>query len=306
MNTPPQSQLRSQTSQRGFALIATISIMILLVMIALAMLTLSTIELRSSQNGRAMAEAQANARLALMLAIGELQKEMGPDMRISAEAAIHDSQPETEATEGISQPHWLATYDAWGGWLNGKYTPHGKESASVSKINDTYVPKRAPMFRRWLVSLPEAFRSDIDAAQSALSSSESVVLVGQGSLGKDYALANPTEVTRAALIEVGETGRHAWWIGPENHRAKVTLAKQTRNMPALNWENSAGNTAETGISSLSGLSSVDNHPDQATRLISQPSLELVDDIAKVDVRNKFFDLTAHSQGLLTSVRTGQL
>ena len=57
----------------GFALIATISIMVLLVMVALAMLTLSTVELKSAANGTAMDEARANARLALIMAIGELQ-----------------------------------------------------------------------------------------------------------------------------------------------------------------------------------------------------------------------------------------
>ena len=72
----------------GFALIATISVMVLLVMIALAMLSLSTIELRASQNGRAMAEAQANARMALMIAIGELQKHAGADTRVTASADI--------------------------------------------------------------------------------------------------------------------------------------------------------------------------------------------------------------------------
>jgi Tfp pilus assembly protein PilX len=40
----------------GFALIATISVMVLLVLIALAMLSMSTIELRSNKQDKAMAE----------------------------------------------------------------------------------------------------------------------------------------------------------------------------------------------------------------------------------------------------------
>jgi hypothetical protein len=91
--------------QRGFALIATISIMALLVMVALGMLSLSTIEMRSSQNGKAMAEAQANARMALMLAIGELRKHAGSDTRITAPADILDS----------SYPPALGVWRSWGG-----------------------------------------------------------------------------------------------------------------------------------------------------------------------------------------------
>jgi Tfp pilus assembly protein PilX len=53
----------------GFALIATISVMVLLVMIALAMLSLTTIETRSARGTTHQAIAQANARLALMMAI---------------------------------------------------------------------------------------------------------------------------------------------------------------------------------------------------------------------------------------------
>ena len=70
----------------AFALIATISVMVLLVLVALAMLSLATVETRASNNSSAQAKAQANARLALMFAIGDLQKQLGPDQRISTTA----------------------------------------------------------------------------------------------------------------------------------------------------------------------------------------------------------------------------
>ena len=70
----------------GFALVATVSMMVLLTLVALAMLSLSTIEQRSSgENEENLRTARANARLALMMAIGELQRAMGPDQRVSAE-----------------------------------------------------------------------------------------------------------------------------------------------------------------------------------------------------------------------------
>ena len=72
----------------GFALIATVSLMVLLVMIATAMLSLSTIELRSSHRTDAMIEAKANARMALVIALGDLQKYAGPDQRVTANGAI--------------------------------------------------------------------------------------------------------------------------------------------------------------------------------------------------------------------------
>ena len=137
---------------RGFALVATLSLMILLAVLAVWLLSLSAVSLRSTSQGSAQAEARANARLALMLAIGELQKEMGPDMRVSAEAAIFDSSPATAEIDGIAQARWLASYDSWGNWLNAEYTPPG---GSPLNIRDTYTPSREGMFRRWLLSMPE-------------------------------------------------------------------------------------------------------------------------------------------------------
>ncbi|NWK54544.1 hypothetical protein HW115_02905 [Verrucomicrobiaceae bacterium N1E253] len=82
--------IKASSTDRGFALIATISVMVLLMMIVLAIITLSTIEVRSANNDNAMEEARVNARLALMLAIGELQKHTGQDQRSTARADIFD------------------------------------------------------------------------------------------------------------------------------------------------------------------------------------------------------------------------
>ena len=60
--------------KRGFALIATLSMMILLTVIAVGFLSLSTISLRSSASSSDDAIARANARMALMIAVGDLQR----------------------------------------------------------------------------------------------------------------------------------------------------------------------------------------------------------------------------------------
>ena len=75
----------------GFALVVTLALMILLTVIAVGLLSLSAISLRSSSQTMAQGEARANARLALMLALGDLQKTMGPDRRVSANSAIVSS-----------------------------------------------------------------------------------------------------------------------------------------------------------------------------------------------------------------------
>ena len=69
---------------------ATVSMMVLLTLVAIAMLSLSTIEQRSSGGGANEADrmARANARMALMMALGELQKAAGPDQRVTATATI--------------------------------------------------------------------------------------------------------------------------------------------------------------------------------------------------------------------------
>ncbi len=293
----------SLASRRGFALVVTLTLMILLSLLAIGMLSLSSISLRASSRGDSMAEARANARLALMIAIGELQKEMGPDMRVSSESAILDSTESTEKIDGVAQSRWLGSYDSWGGWLNADYAPPGKSSL---KIQDTYGKGRSNMFRRWLLSLPEGTEKDFNAPRNlaGLDPSRLAVMVGAGSLGS-RATSDPDQVTKAYLVDVGKRGRHAWWIGAENQRAKATLAKNQRTLAASEWESSQGDTAEVGVGALDGLKFLDTAANLSDRLVSNSTLEAAG-AAKVDAQDHFFDVTTYSKGVVTSVRSGQL
>lgn len=88
---------------RGFALVSSLALMMLLVVLAVGLLTLSTISMRASAGGGAMAAARANARLAMMLAIGELQKAAGPDQRVTGNADLADA--------ACPNPRWCGVWD---------------------------------------------------------------------------------------------------------------------------------------------------------------------------------------------------
>ncbi len=284
---------------RGFALVSTLMLMILLGVLAVGMLSLSAVSLRTSSRNDAMTEARANAKIALMIALGELQEEMGSDMRVSAKAAIFDQNPATEVIDGVDQPHWLASYDSWGNWLNAPYD-HPTSGSSLN-IRDTYTPRRENMFRRWLLSLPEGMEKNASAPVNAngWDDSNSVVLVGGGSTGSG------DRETRAYLRAVGDSGRSAWWIGPENHKARIDKAKQPRSLSAEKWESAQGDTAEVGVGALPGLGALDSNAALGEKLVTPPSLGAAG-VDGVIVRKHFFDLTASSRGVLASVRTGHL
>ena len=100
-----KTQSSHPSGRRGFALIVTISMLVLLSMVAIGLLSVSTITIRTTSRDAALLEARANARLALMLAIGELQKQLGPDQRVSAEGSI--------LADTVNHPHWTGVWDSW-------------------------------------------------------------------------------------------------------------------------------------------------------------------------------------------------
>ena len=129
-------------------MVVTLSLMILLTILAVGMLSLSSISLRNSSNSQLMQEARQNARLALMLAIGELQSTTGPDQRVTAPAEIRGTTALPPA-----QPHLTGVWQGWK-W----------DGTSTADYED----KKESQFLRWLVSTRDtATASDLSFAENA-------------------------------------------------------------------------------------------------------------------------------------------
>ena len=102
--------------KNGFALIVTLSLMILLTVVAVGLLSLSSISLRSSASSASLAEARQNARLSMILAIGQLQLLTGQDTRVTA-----GSMP--------SSPTSVKITGAWRSWEGSDRDATGKPLA---------------------------------------------------------------------------------------------------------------------------------------------------------------------------------
>ena len=218
-------RLLSRSNAHGFALVATVSMMVLMTLIAVGMLSLSTIEQRSSGGGADDADrtARANARMALMIALGELQKAAGPDQRVSATAAILDTQDQSgnPIFNGYTNPtpldpppyepedgkkHWV------GVWDTSNYSPADPDTKN---------------FVRWLVSGDVGNTGDdldsITAAGTAAAADDVVIFEGVDAAGN----ADPASTVKVPKVEVatatpGNSSYYAYWV--EDEGVKVDLA----------------------------------------------------------------------------------
>ncbi|MCX6875003.1 MAG: hypothetical protein NTW21_14520 [Verrucomicrobia bacterium] len=296
--------------ERGFALVITLCLLVLLLVVAVGLLTLSSTTLRSTSQQQAMSIARANAQMALVLALGELQKECGPDRRITASAAILANDAKEHGPDAVAfdprtvspdfaNPHWLGIWDSWNAWLNG------------TRIDKTYQKGRESRFRRWLVSHPEpASLTSINAPMTAASGTKHVAVVGNGTLGADSNISDHVSVPLVPVTGPSTSG-YAWWVSGDNQRALanhyISDAAPTGS-PAAVAQRLADQPA-AGVDWLDGLQQYPAADKKSlAKSISLPSLGLAGnaDAFRHSLTKHYHDLTAFSIGLPVNVRDGML
>lgn len=315
--------MQTYRHKNGFAIVATLIMAILLTLIAVASLSLSSIEMRGTKKFEAHYEAQANARMALMLAIGRLQEHMGPDQRISANGNILSHTT-------CNNPHWTGVWDSWLAGDTSGDNPDGysEHSTIVSKsdqnLNPTYQAGREDHFRSWLVSLPPAQSQEMesistmfeDAKESPGPMDKAVKLVANGSLSDSSA---PEEHVSVPLVMVtadsGNSairGRYAWWVGDQSQKAIIMQdAYNTGQLTDAAKVYRSQAPGATGIRRAKGLENLLDES-QARKLASHRTIDLLETSSSPSPNSprpselNFHHLTHASFGVLADVREGGL
>lgn len=285
----PKHPTQSRRRPRGFALIVTLSLMILLTVIAVGLLSLSSISLRTSAQGDAMQAARANARLALMLAIGDLQKQLGPDTRISATAdQLAATTDPAVSTTPQPQRQWAGAYKAW---------PAGLPSAA----------RPEPEFLQWFVSGNPSNITTKTFAGTALPDDPktSVEIVTTNTVGTT---GDPVRVPLISQTISGNMKNNlAWWVSDLGTKALIAPAKEIPSalaeVRADQQVAPASNLKSASVGTIKPFASLAAADPQLPKVATWQTSALLADDPK-NIRGLFHDLTPQSRGLLTNVRTG--
>lgn len=271
----------ARPSPRGFALVITLSLMVLLTVIAVGLLGLSSIALRSGGRDDDAARARANARMALMMAIGELQQQAGPDTRVTARADILDEK----------NPPVLGVWKSWEG------TNHDSQGRPISPRS--YKSAKADRFLSWLTS------ADPKSIPDTTQRDESVALIGPRSVGSGAGRSELQVHLEPREIDTpGGKGGFAWWIGGENQKARLPEPDPDGNTSTADWAVAAKShaTADPGPFRMDDLL---EDPSPAGKAISLHSSDFLAEKKDLKASQEFFhDLSTTSVGLLTNTATG--
>ncbi len=284
----------------GFALIATILLMVLLAIITVGTLSLSVVTLRNNGNESAQNVARANARMALMIAIGELQRHTGSDTRVTAQANIVDE----------TYPQVLGI---WRSWEGSDHEANGRPIAPLYSAKDeTETSGGTGRFVDWLVSTAATKSTpkinDAPSLVQTTAGADTIPLLADGSLQ-----SSDTRQVHIVPTQMEDGGRFAWWVSGENQKALLAQPYEPRNGTEAALAE-MGQSYSISDPTVFGLTSMINDPElhspegapvkPGRKAISRQSMALIDPDNATKPEKKFHDLSTYSIGLLTNTATG--
>ncbi len=325
-----QNTICSSNNRSGFALVLALVLMSFIMLLMVSFSTLLMVEVQLSTHLTIKTEAQQNALLGANIALGELQRTLGPDRRVSAPADLsYSNSPGTG--------HWVGVY---GNPQNIDYSVYPPAGASGVQ----------PILLTWLVSgnqnvnFQQNLQGSITGGPSSIpfepagttnislsniqTSSTNLtyenhparVLVGRGSTG---AGSSNESIVIAPLIDIDpdnpNQGGYAYWVGDEGTKARANLTLPLGDMDLEEQQLAIQVPWRTGLESMSidwsgnnplGTYSFDNP--ELQRVLSRSQMPMISmDQGEADAleqlaQNRFHDLTTHTYSLLTDTYAGGL
>ncbi|MBU6327495.1 MAG: hypothetical protein KGQ89_07700, partial [Verrucomicrobia bacterium] len=259
--------------------------------------------MRASTQSRALSEARGNARMAMMIALGELQKSLGPDKAITATSEIlTGSNP---ASASVGKPNLTGVWSSW------NFDPN------TSDLN--YMDEKAKRFQRWLVSDADPKAVTSSGYPSLAYSADAVELVGKASLGGIDEESQKVKAGRVPIIKNGKkTGNYAWHVADESVKARINSYRNPAENDTLSKKRAllAGYRPEVSGVLASDKSQLNFLPTDLDapnyNLAMEESGKLID-LKQMDMKSaspqigKFRnDVTPYTLGVLADVRKGGL
>ncbi len=226
---------RSGGRTRAFTLVGVLLILALVTVLVVGTTMLSQIERRAAANAAKTETARQNALFALTTAIGQLQKETGPDQRVTARAEILDSDAASATIDGVNQPYWTGAWVTGNASLDRVNTGTPQRVTSLGAANPTASDKAQAAI--WLVSNPGNSAPQISpltfAGVSSGSSRDAVVIA------RNYGRVASVSTVTVPLVELKKpmgnqtvtAGAYAYWVSDEGVKAKVNSPAPTLVAP---------------------------------------------------------------------------
>ncbi len=295
--TQKSSSSPRKKQKKGFALIATLTLMMLLAMLAVAIMATAASQNRIALQTMLQAEARQQALVGLDAAIGELQLELGPDQRVTASSGILSKD------DNGSAQHLLGVWNSWDGPIYGK-----SKSGHGNKITSTYDNGRSSMFRRWMIS-----SRDRNATRTLKGADnlcrrmpgQRICLVGEGTLGKNLSAQHYVYADLLTMPSLGKNEAcYAWWVGGENQKAKVSVQNPKDAEDAYEALHRTWDTPAPRFVDNRDLDFMPDTVEEPARLVTLASLPLLGTSSQAAGMPYFFDVTTTSYTLPINVSMG--
>ncbi|MBB5353184.1 hypothetical protein HNR46_003438 [Haloferula luteola] len=229
-------RLKPKQAEAGFALVIVTALMVLMTLLAVALMSLGSVVTRGSRHSDARNLAQSNARMALVMAIGDLQKALGDDRRITADGSL--------LTQGDDTQGMLPGSAMLGVWESDDNTI----SETRNGGSPDYSGRLQGNFQRWLLSSRTPMALESLSFEPPQSADESALLFGRSLDGFDL---------RADLLDVNASegakagGAYAWAITQNGTKAQLNVGNDIERFR----ENDAFEAPTRPTVELSGLAS---------------------------------------------------
>jgi len=286
--------MNSKTTEKenkrcGSVLLLTLLVVSLLLVIALAFVVLVRLELRNFINHHQLSQARANARLGTELAIARLQELAGPDQRATARGDLFSpgSDQASSNISGLSTP--AGNTRLVGVWDSRNYDENAPQEHAASA------------FLGWMVSGMSAGSSAaFNEPAPGASDQDSVLLIGPGSVSE------PEDYVYGKRMNEGKN-QFAWVVDDLGLKAQLKPGGRIQ-IDTLGTPSGGGVIPGAfDCSVLNGMSSLSGEdPLRMQRLLSLSDLPLMLGPTSRLSKEKYFDYTFRSQGVLSDAKTGGL